>query len=343
MPPLVPTIGRLGAIYLASGTSVSLADEPMEEVNLLASEGRPRYTVYQITDIGKRNLDDSQTPTFTYKSGGTGDPIALTPYQVDTCDCRIYLSTALSSGDTVACATGKYIPVSMVQGVQDYTFNSGWNEKQYMLLRDTAERTALLNRKWDASATVVRASTCATYATSLTGTKNNITFTHTPGGTPGNGATGGYTVTYSDPGGTTATLSISISGNDITVNLGRKTSAINTTALDLVNLWGANAILRERGVMAQLKAGEDGSGLLTSMTKKNLSGGLDPVDWAVISGAEDKCVAVFYDDFDTEVRWVDYARIISDTKSYKGSDLEMQTLKFQQWGGHSSGPFRHVG
>lgn len=99
-------------------------------------------------------------------------------------------------------------------------------------------------------------------------TNNDLVFTANVAGGGGNN----IRVRYVDPGGTTATLSVSVSGNDITVNLGRAASAINSTGqnvMDAVNAHaGASAL-----VTASLKAANDGTGLVDALAFTALSGG----------------------------------------------------------------------
>jgi hypothetical protein len=69
----------------------------------------------------------------------------------------------------------------------------------------------------------------AELTTALTGVNNDLTFTARTPGTGGNN----IDVTYSDPGGATATLGVVTDGDHIVVSLGRAASAINTTATAL--------------------------------------------------------------------------------------------------------------
>jgi hypothetical protein len=165
---------------------------------------------------------------------------------------------------------------------------------------------------------------------------NNIYFVDNNGGVGGNGATGGYTITYADPGGTTATLSITMSGNDITVNLGRATSAINTTSNAIVTLWGQSAILRELKVTAAIKTGEDGTGLVTALAKQNFAGGLNSVDYSGVSGL---AVAVFFSDYDADARWEDYTRITKADLKMPADGQDTVSITFENYGGPHAGPF----
>jgi hypothetical protein len=329
--PITIEQGYLGALYLSppGWTPQDLTDEPMQHVDLTA-EGRPLYTVYEIADATKRYLDDSATPVFTASTTG-----ALTPYKVEYPGARIYLTTALGSGETVVCTSGHYVPVEMVQGVIDYNFAGKWKTIEKRFLRDTATRNIMVENAWECTANLASVNTRASLTTALVGDHNDIIWTHEIGGSGGNGATGGYTVHYDDPGGVTTALSITIAGNNITVNLARAASAITTTANDIVALAAANAILRERKVTAKL-AQALGTGLVTALAQANLSGGLDPYDFP---GIEGKCVAVFYDNYDTDGRWEDFGVIPNGSLKIDPTDLETKTITIKQYGGLRSGPF----
>jgi hypothetical protein len=329
--PITIEQGYLGALYMSlpGWTPQALTDEPMQHVDLTA-EGRPLYTVYEITDSEKRYLDDSATPVFTGSIAGT-----LTPYKVEYPGCRIYLTTALGSGETVVCTSGNYVPVSMVQGVTDYNFAGKWKTIDKRFLRDTATRTIMVENAWECTANLASVNVCASLTTALVGDDNDIIWVHGIGGTGGNGATGGYTVTYTAPAGTDTTLAITISGNAIDVALAKTADAIVTTANDICALAATNAILIERKITARL-AQALGTGVVTAMATANLAGGLDPYDFP---GMEGKCVAVFYDNYDTDGRWEDYGTIPSGTLKIDPSDLETKTITIKQCGGERSGPF----
>lgn len=313
---LAPKVGRVGALYKASGTSQALSDEPMQEVNLTA-EGRPRYTVYEITDPEKRYIDFGTACVFTASLTGT-----LTPYKFEPCGCRIYLTTAIGSAETVVCTSGKYIPYSQVIGAMNWNLDQTWETDKIMLLRDTAKRTIMLEKSWNASSELALASTCASYSTALAGDNNDLVFIHTIGGTTGNGATGGYTIAFTAG----AALDITITGNDIVVTF----IAATTTAGDILNLWGKNKILQERGVICEHATGNDGTGVVDTIVKANFAGGLDPVDYAGIEGL---AVAVFYSDYDTDTRWEGYTRITRSDIKQPADGKASVTITFDSYGG----------
>lgn len=112
--------------------------------------------------------------------------------------------------------------------------------------------------------TAVQAST----TTVLTGANNDLVFTAVPIGTLGNS----ISVTYVDPGGATATLGVVVSGKDITVNLGRAASAINTTGTLLKA--AVDGLPAAAALVTVANSGADtGAGLVTAMSKQTLAGG----------------------------------------------------------------------
>jgi hypothetical protein len=117
----------------------------------------------------------------------------------------------------------------------------------------------------------------ASYSTNLAGaTNNDLKFTAIPVGILGNVVS----ITYVDPGGTTAALSVTESGSDITVNLGRAGSAVNTTATALKAAIDARTGAGQAGTLVTVAnvTANDGSGLVAALSKQTLSGGTDAVD-----------------------------------------------------------------
>jgi len=78
-------------------------------------------------------------------------------------------------------------------------------------------------------------------------------------------------ITFVDPGGTTAVLGVVVTGRDIVVNLGRTASAVDTTAAlakaAIEALPAAHAL-----VTVAFATGEDGTGLLNAIAKTLLAG-----------------------------------------------------------------------
>jgi hypothetical protein len=109
----------------------------------------------------------------------------------------------------------------------------------------------------------------ATLTTALTGTNNDLVFTAKRGGASFNSVR----VRYVDPATPNATQSISVSGNDITVNLATNaTPAITSTAAQILAAINADASASKL-VTASLAASNDGTGVVTALAYTNLSGG----------------------------------------------------------------------
>lgn len=109
----------------------------------------------------------------------------------------------------------------------------------------------------------------ATLALGVVGNNNSLTFTAKESGAPGNS----ITITYVDPGGVSATLGIVVTGNNIVVNLGRASSAINTTAADIITAIQGNAQSNALVSVANT-SGSSGAGLVTAEANTALSGGV---------------------------------------------------------------------
>jgi hypothetical protein len=331
---MAETLGRLGALYLSpvGWTPQALSAEAMQEVDLTA-EGRPLHTVYEIINPLHRYLDDDTVPVFKADVAGGGSFSTITPYKVEYIGCRIYLTTPRGADDVVECYSGNYVPIAFIAGVTDYDLQLAWDKVQKMYLRDTSKRNILLQKNWSSTINLSITRDSAAYTTALTGSDNNITWTHFIGGTAGNAVT----VTYADPGAPTQSLSITLSGSAITVHLATNGSSVITTkASDIVDLAGKNALLRELGVSANIKTSETGQGVVTAMTAKTLSGGADPKDYAAVSG---KCVAVFYSDLDTDSRWEDFAIATKDVTKINSGGVNEMTITLEQYGGPRAGPF----
>ena len=112
----------------------------------------------------------------------------------------------------------------------------------------------------------------ASLTTALAGANNDLVFTAVRGGTWGNS----IQVAYIDPGGTSATLGVVVSGFLITVNLGRTASAIDTTGALLKAAVEASLDAQALVTVAHA-ASNDGTGLVIALAATSLAGG----EWAV--------------------------------------------------------------
>lgn len=117
----------------------------------------------------------------------------------------------------------------------------------------------------------------AVVTTALTGTNNDLTFYAKLSGTDGNA----ITVRYVNPGTPDATLSVSVAGTAITVNLATNgASAITSTATLIKAALDASADASAL-VRVALATSNDGSGIVIALAATSLAGGVAPAFLAV--------------------------------------------------------------
>lgn len=112
----------------------------------------------------------------------------------------------------------------------------------------------------------------ATATLDPTGDDNSLIFTARGYGAGGNA----ISVTYADPGGTTAALAVSVFRQAITVSLARAASSITTTASQVKAAIEAHGEANSLVTVALDEADDnfdDGSGVVTAITKTALEGG----------------------------------------------------------------------
>lgn len=117
--------------------------------------------------------------------------------------------------------------------------------------------------------------------TGIVGSNNAITWTARAAGVGGNSAT----VTLVDPGGTTASLTVDVANNglDITVSLARASSALTSTAQNVIDAIQANGAANALVTVAN-KSTSNGTGIVAAVSKTNLAGGTDPEGSGVQNG-----------------------------------------------------------
>jgi len=313
---LAPMHGYIGAIYLARGSNNNYSDEPMSEVNLL-SDGYPRYTVYEITNPDKRYMNDDSTPTFA--STGTLPTIAGIEY----CGGRVIFATAAGSSDIITCATGHYLTVAEFMGILNWNLSESWKEEVYMHMGDSCQSAALIHKQWEATSDAHWMITQAVLTTTGGNANSHITLTHMPGGVDGNN----FSLTLVDPG-TTGSLSVSILGKDITVNLAYATGAITTTATQLAAAINCPAVLNA-GIVAKVADTETGAGIVAALTHTHLAGGLDMEDY---SSETSKVVVVLYTDEANDKRYEGFGIIQKFTSNIDAGALTKSNLTFKNHG-----------
>lgn len=319
---LAPMHGCIGALYLARGSNNEYSNEPMSEVNL-ASDGYPRYTVYEITAAAKRYMNDDEVPTFA--STGTLPTIA----RIEHCGGRVIFATAASSGDTITCATGHYLTVTEFVGVLDWQLSESWKEETYMHLGDACQSSALVHKQWEATANAHWMNTQSSYTTTGGNSNSHITLTHLPGGSVGDL----ISITLDDPGAT-SDISVAVLGNDITVTLAYATGAITTTATQLAAALQCPAVLA-LGVSVQVADGETGAGIVAELAHTHLAGGLDATDY---SSETSKVVVVLYTDESGDKRYEGFGIIQKFNPTHDAGALIKTGLTFKN---HGPDPIRY--
>ena len=110
-------------------------------------------------------------------------------------------------------------------------------------------------------------------STDLVGNNNDIVYTSKLTGTAGDA----ITVAYIDPSENSQSLSVEVTGTDITVNLATDGGGLITSTGDEIKAAVAALPAAHALVGTADKAGNDGSGVVTAMVKTALSGGVNAV------------------------------------------------------------------
>lgn len=109
----------------------------------------------------------------------------------------------------------------------------------------------------------------ATLTTALTGTNNDLTYTAKALGPDGNS----ITITYVNPGTPSASLSVSVSGDAITVHLATNGSSAITSTASLVLAAIQASTAASALVNVALASGNTGAGVVTALSATNLIDG----------------------------------------------------------------------
>lgn len=316
--------GSLARIDLFESTN-DFSEEPLQEVDRSA-EGYPRYTWYEVADADKRYLLDDTEPVFQFDTAGDSNFVAVTPLVIQYPGGRIQLSTARGATDVGRVHTGHYMTGRQFLGASTASPKENWETTKVMLLGDSCQRTTLKYKQWSIDVKAYWANTNATLSTDMTGTDNDITLTHEPGGTVGNSVS----LELDDPGGASQPLSVEVSGYDIVVSLATNgASAITTTALELLEALNAAEAVLALGVTCALKTGNDGSGVVTALAHTHLSGGLDPEDYT--DGTTKAAIAI-YKDYSSDERLEGYCVIPKMDLSIAANELIEQTITIEGYG-----------
>jgi hypothetical protein len=275
---LTPLPGSYVRIDYATGADSTYSNEAMSEVNLLATEGRARYTVYRITDATKRCLNDSAVPVFEKQVHGSGGWSTLTPTEI-WYGAGYIICAVLNNDDLVRCASGKYQTPLQLFGCVSRSFNDKTQFADITCFGDTAEKRFPTIDDWDAKVDAFFAHLKAFLLTSGGAADSHIYLDHTPGGTGGNDVS----LEMTNPGGSAA-LTVTVASQAITVALGVSGGTITSTAAQVVAALNANVDVQALGVRAWIAPGELGSGLVAVLAHTHLASGREPIDFTSMIG-----------------------------------------------------------
>lgn len=288
---LTPQPGDYVRVYGGLGSPNDYSDEAMEEVDLSALKWgeRPANTVWRITDAAKRIMDDSEAPVFQYDPAGGTDWEALTPTEI-WYGAGYIITADLGASAVVRCHSGHYLTPSEFFGCATKKFTDKVAMQEITAYGDTAIQRAPTLEDWDGSIEAFVAKRQAELLTSGGAANSHILLRHTAGGVDGNDLT--LTITDTDQNA----LSITVNGDDITVDL--KTSGGNpvSTAREVVAAINANAACRAMKVRAYIPPGETGAGVVAAAVQASFAGGLDKIAYEDLRG--ERLAFRFYTDFD---------------------------------------------
>lgn len=270
---VTPITTALSIVKTTSGATGSLTNEAMSELDW-TSLGYPAKTVYQITDATKRYLARSAVPTFEVDDGGGFDP--LTPADIQYPGGIIVLSAPLAGAYTVRCATGTYYTtISDLLGGSVARVTTGPQLVETPLLGDAYVRRYPVVTDFTVTLDTFVVSTCASYTTALAGANNDLVFTHQAGGTAGNS----YSITYTDPGAASQSLSVVVTGYAVNVNLATDgAKAITSTATQVMNAVNTSPGCQFIKFGASLAGSDTGAGVVTALATQSLAGGLNVIN-----------------------------------------------------------------
>ncbi len=324
---LSPQPGDFVRIYTGRGADNTYANEAMEEVDLSAAKwgGYAANTVWRIADATKRIMNDSVAPVFQYDPDGGTDWEALTPSEI-WYGAGYIITADLGASAVVRCQSGKYLTPSEIMGCATKTFTDKTVMKECTCYGETSVSRVPTIDDWEASLEAFLAKKQAELTTSGGAANSHITLRHTPGGDAGNDIT--LTITDTDQ----AALSVSVSTNDITVDLDTSGGTPISTALEVIAAINADADCQALGVKAFIPSGESGAGVVSAAVQASLSGGLDKIAYEDMKGT--RPAFRFYTDFANGEMYVGFGYVadvdwVGGTQDLLQAGLTVQGTKYK--------------
>lgn len=314
---LAPQPGAYVLVMHGSGSTNNYSSEAMEEVNLYSARWgfKPRYTVYRIADETKRMMMDTESPVIQKKVHGSGDwvTVSASAYKVWYGAGYVEFSSPLNSDDTVQCLSGKYLTADTLIGCIERSLTMSRKHEDCTCFGDESAERAGTVQDWNASLTALRAKKCAEATSSGGSSNSHVRVVHHVGGTAGNS----ITIDFQDNNSTS--LSVSVVGTDIVVDLDTDLGIPISTAASVVEALNNNAAVAALGVRAEIPSGEDGSGIVADSGPYTLAGGADEIDFEELM--DETVVLRFYNVADDGDAFVGLGRIESVGSTGGPADL----------------------
>ena len=245
--------------YEPGGRLTGHASAAVTGKRFLRVSGNRQNDIQQITDsVGGGNIQVAHATQY-------GRVIGVSSYDA-----------AINTKVGVLCDPGLVVPVTAEGAISAF---------EEVMVGATGKATA-----FDSASAAV----AATLATGVVGNNNALTWTAQDAGEAGNG----ISVCLRDPAGNNQSLSVTVSGNDIVVNLATGAGgAITSTAADVDAAIAASAAANSLVAVANTGA-STGAGVVVAVAATNLSGGLDE-GWGVRVGV---CLTAVADGEDAQIK-----------------------------------------
>lgn len=282
---MATTAGSLVHVYYATGSGSAYSDDALEEVDLTPLY--PRYTVYRVATDAKQMLTDSETPVIQFDDEGDSNFAAVTPSEIWYGAGYFILSTPQLAADVGRVHSGKYLTETSIFACAKRDLDETLGEEDVTVYGDESVTRTWTVKDWSMPLVILYASANATLETSGGNANSHIKLTHVAGGTAGNSIT--LTMTDTDQASTT----VSVAGNDITVDLETSGGDVVATAEEVLLALNADTDVQALDITCELSSGETGAGVVATLVQTALSGGLNPIDFHSIHDGTRMCFRLY--------------------------------------------------
>lgn len=274
--------GKDAAVYLqTAAASSATTGETMTRVGT---------TLWYKAPTAKRLWD--KDATITIKDTG----VAITNVQeYDYGNGRVRLQAVPSGAVT---ADFSYFAAVQVGGIQNYTLDVNMDFQESGTLGDVAKKPVPIQLAWKLSGNKFWWDTRATYETTCPNANSNLVYTSKFPGTVGNVKPA---IVYA--GGSGQTLGVTVTDDEITVQLGTNGGGtVTSTAAQVKSAVEGNADAMRLLDSVAYAAGNDGSGTPAAFTHQHCTGGLNS-DYLTRLIAATDLIVVAYTDYGNDCRF----------------------------------------